>query len=95
MRRGDIVKLRQPHQILTVSIEVYTHGIIAARIKAESQAKANPQSNAKPAVKELIVYLYNPESAKLSIDEEGVPVLFDFHLNEVELFKAVKEVEWL
>ncbi|KAI9129102.1 hypothetical protein [Acaryochloris sp. CCMEE 5410] len=42
MRRGDIVKLRQPHQIQTDSIEVYTHGIIAARVKAESQATANP-----------------------------------------------------
>ncbi len=95
MRRGDIVRLKYPHQIQPDSTEVYTHGIIAARIKAEIQTTSNHQSGAKPVVKELIVYLYNPESAKLCIDEEGVPILFDFYLSEVELYKAVKEADWL
>lgn len=95
MRRGDIVKLNNPHQIQANTVGVYTHGIIAARIKAESQARFTPQSNGKPAVKELIVYLYNPESAKLCIDEDGVPILFDFGLSEVELFRAVQEADWL
>lgn len=95
MRRGDIVQLKHPHQIQPDNREVYTHGIIAARIKADSQTTPNNRTGAKPVVKELIVYLYNLESAVLCIDEEGVPILFDFHLSEVELYKAVKAVDWL
>lgn len=95
MRRGDIVRLRHPHQIQSDNTEVYTHGIIAARIKTDPQTVSNSQSGAKPVVKELIVYLYNRESTKLCIDDFGVPILFDFHLNEVELYKMVKEADWL
>ncbi len=91
MRRGDIVRLRQAIQINSGEFEEFTHGIIAARIKtqAENQQEGSPLT--KAIVKELILYLYNPDTSKICLDEEGVPILFDVQLSEVDLFKAVKK----
>jgi hypothetical protein len=91
MRRGDIVLLRQAIQINSGKFEEFTHGIIAARIKTrvEDQQKESPLT--KATVKELIIYLYDPDTSKICLDEEGVPILFDVELSEVELFKAVKK----
>jgi hypothetical protein len=91
MRRGDIVQLKQPIQIHSTRFEEFTHGIIAARIKAKADRPLAEPSPSKAAVKELIVYLYNPETYKICLDEDGVPILFDVQLNEVDLFRAVKK----
>ena len=90
MRRGDIVRLGETIQIHSTQPEEFTHGIIAARIKSKGE---QPQTDAlqKSTVKELIVYLYSPESAKICLDEDGVPILFDVHVSEVTLFKSVKK----
>jgi hypothetical protein len=91
MRRGDIVQLKQPIQIRSSHLENFTHGIIAARIKTKIEQPPEENSRSKSSVKELILYLYNPETCKICLDEDGVPILFDVQLNEVALFKAVKE----
>lgn len=91
MRRGDIVKLREPIEIHSAYFEEFTHGIIAARIKTKAVQPPDESSPSKATVKELIVYLYNPVTCKICLDEGGVPILFDVQLDEVELFKAVKK----
>jgi hypothetical protein len=91
MRRGDIVQLREAIQINSGDFEEFTHGIIAARIKAQAEHPQEEFSLSKTRVKELIVYLYNPDTSKICLDEEGVPILFDVQLGEVDLFKAVKK----
>jgi hypothetical protein len=91
MRRGDIVQLRQPIQIRSSHLEEFTHGIIAARIKMKVESPPNELQPSKPTIKELIIYLYNPETCKICLDEDGVPILFDVQLNEVDLFKAIKK----
>jgi hypothetical protein len=91
MRRGDIIHLKKKHPLDTQS-EEYTHGIIAARIK---EAPNNHSEACQPLVKDLIVYLYNPETSKICLDEFGIPVLFSFDVNEVELYKAVKQEHWV
>jgi hypothetical protein len=91
MRRGDIVRLRQPLQINTANMEEFTHGIIAARIKIEARPLQAESLLPKATVKELIIYLYNPKTCKICLDEEGVPIFFDLQLDEVDLFKAVKK----
>jgi hypothetical protein len=91
MRRGDIVQLRQAIQINPGKFEEFTHGIIAARIKSQAEHQQEATSPAKATVKELIIYLYNPATSKICLDEEGVPILFDVQLSEVDLFKAVKK----
>jgi hypothetical protein len=91
MRRGDIVRLRQPLQINAGCLEEFTHGIIAARIKNEADPLQAESPLTKAIVKELIIYLYNPKTYKICLDEEGVPILFDLQLDEVDLFKAVKK----
>jgi hypothetical protein len=91
MRRGDIVRLKQPLQINTGNFEEFTHGIIAARIKTKAGQKQDETAALKDIVKELIIYLYDPATSKICLDEEGVPILFDLQLNEVDLFKAVKK----
>lgn len=91
MRRGDIVQLRQPIQIRSSHLEEFTHGIIAARIKTKVEPLPDVSPRSKPIVKELIIYLYNPETFKICLDEDGVPILFDVQLSEVDLFKAIKK----
>jgi hypothetical protein len=91
MRRGDIVRLRQAIQIDAGKYEEFTHGIIAARIKTKVENHPEEPALAKATVKELIIYLYDPNTSKICLDEEGVPILFDVELSEVELFKAVKK----
>lgn len=91
MRRGDIVQLRQPIQIRSSHVEEFTHGIIAARIKTKVELPSNEPPHSKSTIKELIIYLYNPETCKICLDEDGVPILFDVQLDAVNLFKAVKK----
>jgi hypothetical protein len=91
MRRGDIVRLRQAIEINAGKYEEFTHGIIAARIKTKVENRPEESALAKATVKELIIYLYDPDTSKICLDEEGVPILFDVELGEVELFKAVKK----
>lgn len=91
MRRGDIVRLRQAIQLKAGKFEEFTHGIIAARIKVKTEHPPEETPLAKLTVKELIIYLYDPDTSKICLDEEGVPILFDVELNEVDLFKAVKK----
>jgi hypothetical protein len=91
MRRGDIVILRKPLCINEGYIEKFTYGIIAARIKAETEPLHVKSQDTKATVKELIIYLYNPETCKICLDEEGFPILFDLQLDEVDLVKAVKK----
>lgn len=91
MRRGDIVSLRKPLCINEGYIEKFTHGIIAARIKSESEPLQVKPKDAKAPVKELIIYLYNPETCKICLDEGGFPILFDLQLDEVDLVKTVKK----
>jgi hypothetical protein len=91
MRRGDIVYLKKKHP-LNSSSEEYTYGIIAARIK---DIQDSSLQDIQPPVKDLIVYLYNPTTSKICLDELGIPILFGFDINEVELYKAVKQENWI
>jgi hypothetical protein len=91
MRRGDIVQLGQLIQIHATQPEEFTHGIIAARIKSKAENTSADSSAPKSTVKELIVYLYNPVTAKICLDEDGLPILFDVQSSEVTLFKSVKK----
>ncbi|WP_404783225.1 hypothetical protein [Altericista sp. CCNU0014] len=90
MRRGDIVQLKQPIQIRSSYLEEFTHGIIAARIKTKADRLPDEPSSSKSTIEELIIYAYNPETRKICLEEDGVPILFDVRISEVALFKAVK-----
>ncbi len=92
MRRGDIVHLKQAIQINSGNFEEFTHGIIAARIKTPDEHQQKGTSFTKATVKELIIYLFDPDTSKICLDEEGVPILFDVKISEVDLFKAVKKL---
>jgi hypothetical protein len=91
VRRGDIVRLEKAIQINSGKFEEFTHGIIAARIKTQTEHQQSGAPHKKATVKELIIYLYNPETSKICLDEAGVPILFDVQLSEVELFQWVKK----
>lgn len=91
MRRGDVIQLKKKHPLDSQS-EEYTHGIIAARIKDTQDLSLQTK---QPPVKDLIVYLYNPETSKICLDEFGIPVLFSFDVDEVELYRAVKQESWV
>jgi hypothetical protein len=91
MRRGDIVRLKQAIQIHAGKFEEFTHGIVVARIKTKADPSQGEIPLTKAIVKELMVYLYNPDTHKICLDEDGVPILFDVQLGEVDLFKQVKK----
>jgi hypothetical protein len=92
VRRGDIVRLKQAIQIKSGKFEEFTHGIIAARIKTQDEHQQKDTSSTKATVKELIIYLYEPDTSKICLDEEGVPILFDVEVSEVELIKTVRKL---
>jgi hypothetical protein len=92
MRRGDIVQLKQAIRINSGKFEEFTHGIITARIKTQAKLPQEDLPLPNVTVKELILYLYNPDTSQICLDEVGVPILFGVQLNEVDLFKSVKKI---
>ncbi|PZD70841.1 hypothetical protein C1752_08983 [Acaryochloris thomasi RCC1774] len=91
MRRGDIVRLTNTYS-LNPQLAEYTHGIIAARVKLDAQPLSKKSSDV--VVKELVVYLYCPKSSRICLDESGIPALFSFAVDEVELYQAIKHNNW-
>ena len=98
IKPGDIVRLLQPFRPERYCFRKYAFGVVAGVVRDDHRRSKNHQSlwNSKqvaqgnqPGWDELIVYLYEPDSSTVYMDEFGVKALFSFDSNEVALYKAI------
>ncbi|NJR60048.1 MAG: hypothetical protein HC769_15120 [Cyanobacteria bacterium CRU_2_1] len=71
MEIGDRVRLKQPFTPTLISTQTYQFGIIAAIVSNNSQT-------------EVLLYLYNPDTATTYTDEFGERPTYSFRLDEIE-----------
>ncbi len=98
IKPGDIVRLLQPFRAERYSFREYAFGLVAGVItdastrskitKAIGESISTAQTH-QPESKQLVVYLYEPDSSTTYIDQFGDRALFSFDWDEVELYKAI------
>jgi hypothetical protein len=73
MEVGDRVCIKHPFTPSLTSTQVYRFGIVAAIVAIDSQT-------------EVLLYLYNPNTATTYTDEFGNRPAYSFRLDEIEPF---------
>ncbi|WP_421656421.1 hypothetical protein [Leptothermofonsia sp. ETS-13] len=81
MEIGDIVRLRKPFRARSKDSKEYTFGIVAALIWGEGE---EPKQTTSSTPIEILVYLYDPETATTYTDEAGMQAVFIFRSDEIE-----------
>lgn len=98
IKPGDIVRLLQPFRAERYSFREYAFGIVAGVVRNGltsseiSQLLWNCQQTTQRhqlGADELVIYLYDPDSSTIYLDQFGVSALFSFDSDEVELSKAI------
>lgn len=93
IKPGDIVRLLQPFKPEWFGSQDYAFGIVAG-VVTDGSTKSNFHQSwdskqtdlgHQPGLDELVVYLYDPDSATTYVDQFGVKALFSFDFDEVEL----------
>jgi len=72
---GDVVRLLQPFRPERYCLRQYNFGVVAGVIA----------DGCPPGLGELVIYLYDLDSATKYIDEFGIEALFSFASHEVEI----------
>lgn len=93
IKPGDIVRLLRPFRPERFGSQEYAFGIVAGVVTDGSTRSNFPQSwdskqtdlGHQAGLDELVVYLYDPDSAITYVDRFGVKALFSFDSDEVEL----------
>lgn len=94
---GDTVRLLQPFRPQRYCVQQYTFAVVVGVIKGGSTRSKNYQMlrDSIPAPREhqlsldeLVVHLYEPQSATIYTDQFGAKALFSFDGDEVELLKT-------
>ncbi len=79
IKPGDIVRLLQPFRPERYGSQKYAFAIVAGVVAEEQQ----------PGLDGVVVYLYEPYSSTIYLDQRGALALFSFDSDEVELDKAI------
>ena len=79
---GDIVRLIQPFKPERFGSQDYAFGIVAGVV---TDSNFHQSWDCQPGLDELVVYLYDPDSATTYVDQFGVKAWFSFDFDEVEL----------
>lgn len=98
IKPGDIVRLLQPFRPERFGSQEYAFGIVAGVVTDGSTRSKFPQSwdskqtdlGHQPGLDELVVYLYDPDSATTYVDQFNVKALFSFDSDEVELHEQFR-----
>lgn len=98
IKPGDIVRLLQPFKPERFGSQKYAFAIVAGVVTHGSTRNKFPQSwestqtdlGHQPGLDELVVYLYEPDSATTYVDQFGVKALFSFDSDEVELHEQFR-----
>lgn len=78
MEVGDIVRLKTPFKPVTGSEQEYSCAVIAGLVRSNSSEME--QSD----ILEVIVYLYDPESAQVYSDEFGTDAIYSVQPDEID-----------
>lgn len=83
MKVGDIIRLKQPFYPSSkgslLSPKPYQYGLVAALIHP-SAGSGSPSETA-----EIVVNLYDPDTAEIYADAAGVKALYIFYPDEIDL----------
>jgi hypothetical protein len=89
MKIGDIVRLSKPFRPIADSTQEYSFGVIAGLVFEDSLADSQVNlgisnlADEPSCLKEIVLYLHDPENKTSYIDEQGVRVLYVFYPDEV------------
>lgn len=98
IKPGDIVRLLKPFKPERYSYREYAFGIVVG-VVTDTTTSQNHQSisdskqttqNHQPGLEGFVVYLYEPSSSAIYVDQFGVKALYSFDSNEVELYRAIQ-----
>lgn len=78
MKKGDLVRLKQPFAPEPGGQQQYQFAVIMALIKAQDVLSESP------AFESAIVSLFDPASHTIYTDEFGAQAMFVFQQNEIE-----------
>lgn len=82
MKIGDIVRLKQPFKPEPDCLEEYRYGVVIGLVETDRDSTgAQPRSR----LSEVILQLYNPETAIVYTDGFGTRPMFYFRIDELEL----------
>jgi hypothetical protein len=99
IKPGDIVRLLQPFRPKRHGFQEYAFAIVAGVVRDGSNRSKNYQSISdsehtaegyQSGWDGLVVYLYDPASSRIYVDQFGVKALFSFDFDEVVLYKAIQ-----
>ncbi|MBV8887984.1 MAG: hypothetical protein JO235_28855 [Chroococcidiopsidaceae cyanobacterium CP_BM_RX_35] len=95
IKPGDVVRLLQSFRPERFRSRKYTFAIVAGIVRdaAKSDPSQQSSSGSQPIEKqldldEIIVYLYEPHSSTIYVDQYGHQALFSFASNEVERYRV-------
>ncbi|MBD2155955.1 hypothetical protein [Leptolyngbya sp. FACHB-16] len=74
MKAGDRVRLKQLFRPSLISTQSYRFGIVVDIVSTFYNA-------------EVLVYLYDPNTEAIYIDETGIQAIYSFQLEEIERFE--------
>jgi hypothetical protein len=78
MKIGDIVRLKKPFKPVIGNTQEYFFAVIAGLVRHNSSEVEESD------ILEIIVYLYDPKSSQIYIDEFGTEAMYSIHPNEIE-----------
>lgn len=85
MEIGDIVRLKREFSPEPDYLKVYNYGVVVGLVPNEPASDESEGSEAKPRSRfsEVIVQLYDPETATIYMDEFGTKPMFYFRVSEL------------
>ena len=98
IKPGDIVRLLRSFRPHRYCFREYAFAIVAGVVKDEKSKSQNQRSSDSEQIAQkhqsgwngLVLYLYEPDSSTIYVDEFGVKALFSFDSDEVLLHKIVQ-----
>lgn len=99
IKPGDIVRLLKPFRPERYSYHLYAFGVVVGVVTDDSTTSEECQSISdstqttqkhQPRLDGFVVYLYEPSSSTIYVDQFGVKALYSFDADEVELYKAIQ-----
>lgn len=78
MKVGDIISLKRPFYPSSLTTKAYQYGVVAGLIAAADSGAAAPPI-------EVVVSLYDPDTAEFYVDPLGSKALYIFYPDEIDL----------
>lgn len=77
MKIGDVVRLKHPFKPTSDSPQGYRFGIVAGLVFDD------PQGDKPSELAEILLHLYNPDTATIYVDQAGITAIYSFYPFEI------------